>query len=103
MICPPKAHWTNGTLRSPCGAWPAKDALIRTFDERRDEHLGPKLRSRWVAGCPIAAGHHGLRAALDRMQDPLCIGGRGRGLVGLRAAVRDPVLLVLLGHLAVGS
>ena len=42
-----------------------------------DEHLAPKLRSRWVDGCPIAAGHHGLRAALDRMQDPLCIGGVG--------------------------
>ena len=49
----------------------------RPFDERRDEHLAPKLRSRWVDGCPIAAGHRGLRAALDRMQDPLCIGGVG--------------------------
>ena len=50
---------------------------IRPFDERRAEHLAPKLRSRWVDGCPIAAGHRGLRAALDRMQDPLCIGGVG--------------------------
>ena len=54
-----------------------EDAPIRPFDERRDEHLVPKLRSRWVDGCPIAAGHRGLRAALDRMQDPLCIGGVG--------------------------
>ena len=49
----------------------------RPFEERRDEHLTPKMRSRWVDGCPIAAGHRGLRAALDRMQDPLCIGGVG--------------------------
>ncbi len=49
----------------------------RPFEERRDEHLSPKLVSRWVDGCPIAAGHRGLRAALDRMQDPLCIGGVG--------------------------
>ena len=54
-----------------------EDAPIRPFDERRDEHLVPKLRSRWVDGCPIAAGHRGLRAALDRMQNPLCIGGVG--------------------------
>ncbi len=49
----------------------------RTCDQRRAEQLGAKLRSRWVDACPIAAGHHGLRAALDRMQDPLCIGGVG--------------------------
>ena len=49
----------------------------RPFADRRDEHLAPKLRSRWVDGCPIAAGHRGLRAALDRMRDPLCIGGVG--------------------------
>ena len=58
----------------------------RPFDERRAEHLAPKLRSRWVDGCPIAAGHRGLRAALDRMQDPLCIGGVGGGLLGMRTA-----------------
>ena len=54
-----------------------EDVPVRSFDERRDEHLAPKMRPRWVDGCPIAAGHHGLRTALDRMQDPLCIGGVG--------------------------
>ena len=49
----------------------------RPFEARRDEHLAPKLKARWADGCPIAAGHRGLREALDRMQDPLCIGGVG--------------------------
>ena len=62
--------WTRMNGNSP-------DVELRSFEERARTHSSRNVRPRYAPGCPIEAGHRALRQALDRMRNPLCIGGVG--------------------------
>ena len=54
-----------------------QDVPLHPFEIRSKEHISSNKRIRWVKGCPILAGHQALHQALDKMEDPICIGGVG--------------------------
>ena len=50
---------------------------LRPFDQRASEHINTSKTLRWADNCPIRSGHMAFRKALDKLNDPLCIGGVG--------------------------
>ena len=54
-----------------------QEVPLRRFEIRSKEHISSNKTVRWAKGCPILAGHRALYQALDKMEDPICIGGVG--------------------------
>ena len=54
-----------------------QEVPLRCFEIRSKEHISSNKTVRWAEGCPILAGHRALYQALDKMEDPICIGGVG--------------------------
>lgn len=54
-----------------------QDVSPRPLAIRSQEHIHANKRTRWAEGCPILSGHQALRQALNKMEDPICVGGVG--------------------------
>jgi len=54
-----------------------EDVSLRSFEIRSKRHISSNKKIHWAKGCPILAAHKALHQAMDKMEDPICIGGVG--------------------------